>query len=208
MNYLKMTSFIAVAIACLITALGAAEASATVLCKTADGKTCKSGWGYESRPIHAVLDPGTGNAKITTTFKNVECGKSTIEATILGEGGATETIRAEVSVFSFEECNCEVKTLEKGTLEIHYTSGTNGMLTSNEAEFTVTCSTIFGNVHCIYVTANTSLGTITGGSPATVDVEGANIPRASTSALCSEKANLDAKYEITDPSPLYVSAET
>lgn len=95
-------------------------------------------------------------------------------------------------------------------MEIHYISGTdNGTVTWNETEFTTTCSTVFGNVHCIYVTENTDVGTLTGGTisaPAKIDIESAKIPRLTTNGLCAESANLYATYEFSTLKSLFVTA--
>lgn len=76
------------------------------------------------------------------------------------------------------------------------------------AKTTANCSTIFGNVHCIYKTNNSEAGIFTGGNPGRVDVESVNIPRVATSGLCAEEALWDAEYEVTSPNPLYVAAHT
>jgi len=63
-------------------------------------------------------------------------------------------------------------------------------------------------VHCIYKTANTELGKVTGskntGATATLDVESKNIPRLTTVPVCSEKAIWDAHYKVTAPDSLFV----
>jgi hypothetical protein len=218
MKYVKMLGLAAVAAAALMAFVGASTASATVLCNVeptegssnaTKGTVCPSGHAMEGVAIHAVLDPGTGAAKLTTAFKNIECNKSTVEGTTGAEGDATHTVSGTISTLTFEECNCTVTVLKKGTLEVHWIADTfNGTLTSSGAEVTASCSTIFGTVHCIYATNATDLGVATGGNPATMDIESADIPRLPTSGLCDESANWDAKYEVTSPKPLYVAAHT
>jgi hypothetical protein len=216
MKYVKTLILAAVAVAALLAFLGAGTASATVLCKTepnggatgTKGTTCPEGWAYPANTeIHGVLDPGTVT-KTKTTFANAECKKSTFRGKTNNEGSANETVTVNLEVLTFEECNCEYKVLNPGTLEIHWIPDTfNGTVTSNGMEKTVTCNTIFGPVHCIYVTVNTDIGTLTGGNPATLDVD-ATMPRLPTDAICAEQHTWEAKYEITTPKPLYVAAET
>ena len=224
MKYVKMLGLAAVAAAALMAIVGSSTASATVLCAAeptngnpaTKGTVCPTNFAYiAGTEIHAVLDPGTGPAKLTTAFKNIECEESTVSGSTENEGSAAETVKGKVATLTFGKCNCEVKVLEEGgkqkagTLEVHWIPDTfNGTLTSNGAEVTANCSTIFGTVHCIYVTENTDLGTLTGGNPATMDIESANIPRLSTSGLCAETAKWDAKYEVTSPKPLYVADHT
>jgi len=210
MKYVKMLGLAAVAAAALMAFVGASTASATVLCKNGTTTTtCSEKYGATTT-IESKLVTGT-KAKLATAFKTVECGKSAVAGKSgdakEGEGSATETVKGAVTTLTFEECNCEVVVLKKGTLEVHSIAGTdNGTVTSNGAEVTVQCNeTIFGKVHCIYVTENTDLGPLTGGNPAKLKAE-ASIPRLKTDSLCSEKANWTAEYEVTAPKPLFISA--
>lgn len=218
MKYVKMLGLAAVAAAALMAFVGVSTASATVLCTTAEGSgattgtTCAAGWAEkEGQEIHAISE---GTTTLTTSFKNIECKKSTVAGKLANEGSATETVKGNIETLTFEECNCEVNVLQKGELEIHWIEGThNGTLTGNKSVITTQCSTIFGAVHCIYTTSNTHLGTLTGsattGKTATLDVEGKNIPLFEpTSSLCPEKSAWDAKYEITTPDTLNVAGHT
>jgi hypothetical protein len=217
MKYVKMLGLAAVAAAALMAFVGASTASATVLCKNnSNTTTCSEKYGVGTE-IHAVLDAGNV-AKLTTSFKNIECTESTVAGKIENAGSSTTTVSGNITVtepepgktvpeLTFGGCNCTVAVLKAGSLEIHQIAGTdNGTLTSSNAEVTASCSTIFGTVHCIYATNATDLGTLTGGNPATLDIESQNIPRLTTNALCDESANWDAKYEVTSPKPLFVAA--
>ncbi len=227
MKYVKMLGLAAVAAAALMAFVGAGTASATVLCATepvANGAgtehaTCPEGWAYGAGTvIHAVLDPeqhatltdGEGNKIIT-------CKKSTVKGKTTNEGTATETPDGPIEVLTFEECTspflgntaCTVKTLKGGELEVHWDIDTvNGTLTSRNAEVTTNCNSIFGTIHCIFTTVNTDVGTLTGGNPATLDAESNKISQVATNALCPGEARWDAKYEVTEPKPLYVANET
>jgi hypothetical protein len=214
MKHLKMLGLAAVAAAALMAIVGATSASATVLCKTtpvanAAGTpkaTCPSNWAYSSGThIHAV---NVGTVKLDTSFKTVECTGSTITGVTTNEGGPSETVDGPEGTLTFTGCNCEVVVIHPGTIEVHWIPHTeNGTLTSDGGTVTVNCSTIFGNVHCNYVTNKISLGDITGGNPA-IFHSIAVIERESTNALCSEESTWTATYEITEPKPLYVANET
>jgi hypothetical protein len=194
--------------------LGADGASAALFCKTEPageggekGRKCTEGWAYPAATeLHGVreLEPYT----TTTMFKTVECEESTIKAVTEKEGGGLEHLHLPVGALTIGKCNCEVKIIKAGTLEIGWIPGSgNGVVTSSGLEETLNCATIFGNVHCIYVTNETELGTLTGGNPGTLDVT-AEVRRSTTSSLCDEKAVWHAKYKIESPKPLYVAAET
>jgi hypothetical protein len=215
MKYLKMLGLAAVAAAALMAFVGSSTASATVLCKTegiknggVTGTTCPPNQAYPAgTTIHASLEAGT-KAKLKTEFKTIECGKSTIHGSTNTEGGEGLPVTGPEGTLTFEECNCEVKVLHAGTLSTQWIPEThNGTMTSSGSESTTTCSTIFGNVHCIYVTEGNDLGELTGGAMATVDAH-AEIPRLPTNGLCSAEALWEAKYTVTEPEPLWVTGET
>jgi hypothetical protein len=178
------------------------SAEETVLCTEKSlscpgGKT--DGVGTE---IKTSLVSGTKSI-LTNSFKNIECNKSSINAKVTSTG---KTIGASIETLTFEECNCEVKAIKKGTLELkHIESTENATVTSAGTEVTTSCSTIFGTVHCIYATeGGTDLGPLEGGNPAKIKISKVNIPRLSTSAFCIEKGEWDAEYEVTSPKPLYI----
>jgi len=205
MNSLKMLGLAAVAAVALMALVGS-TASATVLCKAAEGETCATGSAYpEKTTIEAKLVAGT-KAKLVTTFKTIECSKSSVKGETSAE--EAEPLTGPEGTLTFEECNCEVKVLKVGKLSTVHIAGTNnGTLSSTGNESTVTCSTIFGSVHCIYATENTDVGTLTGGNPAKLKAE-AVIPRLTTNGLCSEQSEWSAEYEVTAPKPLFIVTRT
>jgi len=203
MKHRKMLGLAAVAATALMAFVGVGTASATTLL----------GVGANRLPtgttIHAV---GEGTLTLTTAFKNIDCKEEaglvpTVQIKTTNETGAS--VSGNVGILNWGKCNCEVKTLAKGTLSISVSgAGPNGTLSSNGAEVTSQCTTIFGDVHCIYKTSNTALGTLTGtnatGATATMDISSANIPRLSTDSLCTEKAQWDASYIVDNPDVLNV----
>jgi hypothetical protein len=227
MKHVKKLGFVAVAVAALTALMGASTASATVLCKTTPiansagtpKATCPEGWAYAAgTEIHAIQDPEQ-HTTLTDREGNkvVTCSKTTGKGKTSNEGNATETVKANIETLSFEKCTspflggtaCTMTAVLGGTLEVHWIAHTeNGTLTSSGATVTTLCASIFGPIHCAYVTENIDLGVLTGGSPATIDIESAPLVEEITSPLCPEGPKWDAKYEITEPRPLYVASET
>lgn len=202
MKPLKNLGLLAIAVAALTAFAATGTASATVLCGNNSGTTkCTEAYA-EGTEIQAVNE---GTTTLTTSFTNIECSESTVGGKVTNPGGKSTAVSGNVETLTFSKCNCEVNVIKNGTLSITQIAGTdNGTLSSSGAEVTASCSTIFGTVHCIYSTNATDLGTLTGGNPAKMDISSANIPRLTTSGLCAEKANWDATYKVTRPTPLYV----
>lgn len=218
MKCVKILGLTAVAAAALMAFVGASGASATVLCKTVPagtptGTTCPSGWALQAGDrIHATLAAGSDGTLTThEEFKpNITCKKTTIEVEITAEGSVTATAQGNVTALTIEECGeSEVKTLTKGTAEIHWIEGThNGTLTGSGTQITSSTPSIFGSIHCIYATNATDLGTLTGGTTASMRAESVAIPKLATSSLCPSAPTWDATYTITSPDTLTVAAHT
>jgi hypothetical protein len=210
MKYIKMLGLVAVVATALMAFIGAGSASATVFCKekpTGEGTTCPAGQAYPGGTTTHEVNEGV--VKLTTTFDVIECEESIIEVEIEKEGGVTETLKGPVKKLTFGKCNCTVTVLTDGTQEVHWIPGTiNGTITSTGSEVTASCSTVFGNVHCIYKTNQTDIGDYTGGAGAKVDIESTDIPRLTTNSLCAEEARWDGKYKVESPNPLFIASHT
>ncbi len=214
MKYVKMLGLAAIAAAALMAFVGASSASATVLCKTKVNAAgfCPKGWVMaQGEEIHAVSE--TENPTLTSTFKTVTCEESTVKGEVEVKGDAANTVKGPVLTLTFtKNCNCTVTVIKAGTLEVHAKDDKgNGTLTSNGATVTVQCSSIFGPVHCLYVTENDDMGTLTGstttGGTATMDIT-TEVKREETvkeGALCDEEAVWHAKYKVTTPDTLDVA---
>ena len=174
-----------------------ATAFASLAVATSSATTLNLAAGY---PISAEAE---GTTTLHPPLGEISCEESKLEGKTTNQGGPTETVKGTIEALTFTNCNATVTVLKKGTLEIH-TSGeganNNGTLTSSGAEVTVS----FG-FHCIFSTNNTSIGTLTGGSPATLDIE-AEIPRTggTSGAFCGSSAEWTGAYEVTAPSTLNV----
>jgi hypothetical protein len=181
----------------LLAFAGVGMASATTLTGP-EGLVLKTG-----TTVHAVNE---GAITLTTSFKSIECEGSTMQVATTNESGSA--IEGKVESLTYTKCNCEVKVITGGTVSIASAGSSNGSVSSNGAEITASCNTIFGTVHCIYSTSNTASATLTGSSTtastATTTASAKNIPRLTTNGLCSEEANLDEKYSIDTPDLLNV----
>jgi hypothetical protein len=141
-----------------------------------------------------------GHATFHNPVARIECNVG-LEGSI-GQHGVGVTAAGNVSSLTFTNCtNSWHKTTNVGgTLEIHSTGGYNGTVTSTGATFT---STRFG-IECRYVTNQTDIGTLTGGSPATIHIK-ASIPFHSGSTFCGSGATpLTGSIAVTSPTSLYV----
>jgi hypothetical protein len=209
MKYLKMLGLAAVAAMALTAFLGASSASATVLCKTSLTTGCHAaGWAYPSgTTIDASVESGT-KATLETLGGLIrdECSESTVKGSTTTTGSSSETIKGTVETanLSFGGCTATTDVLEGGELEVHWIAGTdNGTLTAKKFQVTV----VIGGESCIYGTGTTGtdLGTVTGGSMATIDVSATVTKQAGSGANCTSTSNWTAKYTVTSPEPLTIS---
>jgi hypothetical protein len=93
-------------------------------------------------------------------------------------------------------------TIEKGSLSVEATSGGNGTVSGSGSTVTVG---IF-NVSCVYGTGTgTTLGTATGGEPATIDINAVINLIEGPALICPHTTKWTATYTITKPKPLFVS---
>ncbi|HET7508991.1 MAG TPA: hypothetical protein VFJ65_01955 [Solirubrobacterales bacterium] len=205
MQPLRMLGLAAMAALALMALAGAGTASATVLCKNnLNTANCSETLGVGTE----LKASSTTALVIKTEYKKIECPKSSFIGKVTNGGGNNATVIGNIETLTFNECNCELKILNRGSFEIHFVPGTdNGTFTDEGQEVTTNCSTGFGIIHCIYKTENNhnKLGTLTGGNPAKLP-ENIDIPRLETHALCVNEGNWSTNYEFTAPNPLYVAA--
>ncbi|HEU4463052.1 MAG TPA: hypothetical protein VFR75_10725 [Solirubrobacterales bacterium] len=189
MKYVKILGLLAVAAAALMAFAGTASAT-----------TVTSPTGTVATPtIHAV-NSGGKHVTLANPIANISC-QSTVVGKVESHGTGV-TAEGKISTLDFTECTngWHVTTVNPGKLIAHWTSGYNGTLTSSGAKVD---TTRFG-ITCVYETAETSIGTITGGNPAKLTIS-AKIPinTAESSGLCgNEAAKWEGGYENT--SSLYL----
>lgn len=191
LNHSRNSLFI-LAAALLLLVL-APSASATTV-ESEAGKALPSGTSFTGESEgKTVLHPPIGS---------IECGKSHVGGKTTNAGGAGVNVTGTVETLSFSECNSTVTVLNKGTGSLSSSGGSNGTLTSSGTEVTM----VFAGFHCVFKTNNTSLGTVTGGTNATLDVS-ATIPRTggSSGVFCGSTAAFTGSYKGSAPSPLNVT---
>lgn len=194
MKYIKMLGLAAVAAMALMAIVGAGSASATVLCKNS---ACTETYGAGTE-----VKATSSHTQLTAPFGTVTCTTNEVAGKTENAGSATETVKGPVTSLVFSSCNGVVKVLANGTLEVHKTTSGNGTLTSSGAKVT---TELFG-VHCVWGTAaaGTNLGTVTGGSPATVDVKATVNLVEGSSFFCGSTAVWEGTYTVNSPNPLFV----
>lgn len=149
----------------------AASASATTISGTTGGAAA-------TPTLHVASE---GHIVLLNPIAKIECGL-TAEGKIESHGPGV-AVKGDISKLEFPGCtnSWHVTTEKAGFLEAHYTSGHNGILVSSGL---LVKTTRFGIVSCNYETNNTTLGTVTGGEPATLHVA-ASVPLAAgSSGLC------------------------
>ncbi len=196
MKYVKILGLLAVAAAALMAFAG--TASATSVTTTTGGAASTPGNGGTNPPaIHAVNEGG--HVVLANAIANIEC-SSTSEGSVTAHGAGKEA-SGPLSKLEFTGCtnSWHVTVTAAGSLSVAWTSGHNGTAKSTGAKVTTTRL----GVTCNYETNATDIGTVTGGSPATLDIS-ASIPiAAGSSGLCgSGNAKWSGSYSTT--AALYV----
>ncbi|HEU4461285.1 MAG TPA: hypothetical protein VFR75_01710, partial [Solirubrobacterales bacterium] len=165
------------------------------------GTTLTSPTGTVATPTIKAESEG-GHVTLSNPIVNISCAWS-FEGKVEAHGPESAA-QAKLSSASFTGCtnSWHATTVSPGELAIEWTSGYNGTVTSTGLKFD---ATRFG-VKCVYETSATKLGTITGGSPATIDIE-ASIPInvGESSGFCGTgAAKLEGAYKLSSPEALYV----
>lgn len=171
---------LAMALAALVGAAG--TASATIV-ESEAGNPLPSGTSFTGESEGTtILHPPIGS---------IECENSHVAGKSTNAGGSGVNVNGNIEALSFSSCNATVTVLKNGTLSVAHASGSNGFVFSTGTEITV----VFAGFHCIFKTNNTSIGTFTGGTPGTLDIE-ASIPRTggSSGIFCGTTAALTGSY--------------
>ena len=189
MKYLKMLGLAVLMGAALATLFGTGTASATVL--YSNGSALPKGTLIEVTGTNGVFKAG---------FMTIECSHSELDLKTSTQGSATQPVEGSVNTLKFSGCNATVTVIKTGKLVFHYTSGSNGTITSEGTEITI-------NNHsfsCTYGTpVATDLGAVAGGTPARWNAN-ASLTKISGGFLCATPASWTASYTFTTPSPLEV----
>jgi hypothetical protein len=171
MRYTKILGLLPVAVAALMAF--AASASAT---------TITSPTGTVATPTIHLSNEG-GHVTLANSNANIEC-NWTMEGKVASHGAGV-TAKGNISSLLITNCTgpWTVEVSANGSFELHWGSAYNGTVTWSGATITAVLHTIFGDITCRYATSSTPLGTLTGGSPATLDIT-TGIPFHSGGGLC------------------------
>jgi hypothetical protein len=190
MKYVKMLGLLAVAAAAFMAFAGTASA---------DEATSPTGTTYKG----ALSAEAEGHAVLDNPIAKIECASS-VSGNIESEDKAGENVSGNIESLSFSNCtdSWHVTVVSAGSLSVNATGSYNGDVFSSGATVE---ATRFG-ISCRYATSNTTVGTATGGSPATMDISAA-IPFHSGSIFCGSGATTwTGSYSVTSPSSLYIDA--
>jgi hypothetical protein len=204
MKSIKTLCSSAAAVGLLIAVTCAGSASATVLCKTASAP-CEAGNRYAAgTKIESHLKTGT-RLIIDGAFGEAlyECRESKLNLLTTTTGSAVATVSADTEAFTFGACEGTTPVvLKKPAMEIHWISGTNnGTITEQGIEITIV---YLLSLDCVYGAPEAqAIGPLTGGKQAEIQLN-LTLARIKGSG-CPEELTWTALYEVTSPSPLYVT---
>jgi hypothetical protein len=209
MRTFKIVIPAALALAVAVVLAVAGTASATVLCKVASGSSCGAGNQYGAgTEINSHLRSGEWavmEAPGTAPEFVVHCTESTWKMKTTSAGGTAQTVTAATEVFSFGSCGSVPApvVLKKPTLVFHWLAGNNATITEEGIEITVT----YFSQDCVYGASKPqTIGQLTGGEPATIPLSMLLELVKGLKGVCPATMKWAATYEVTAPTPLYVTA--
>lgn len=209
MNYVKRFGLLVLGIVAILALAGMGSASATVLCKTAITSGCATGgWDYSAgTSMHITLQSGFSSIFEDTSGNTLlTCTEGTVRGKTSNTGSSGEAVKGSIEVLTWGSaptpCTTTLDTNTLGSLAVNWiTSTNNGTLSGSGSKWT---TNIFG-VSCVYGTgAGTTLGTVTGGERATIDIN-AVINKQEGGFLCPSTTKWTASYVINEPKPLYIA---
>lgn len=191
MKYMKMLGLAAVAAMGLMAFAG--SASATELYNGAT--TLKSGTvlDFSLKTGTSALLTETGGSTLDT------CTGGTVKGKITNAGSSTTTVTGENTSITWSGCTFTTDTVTLGKLEAHHVTGTTNATLTADSEIGVTINTVFFG-SCVYgVLANTDLGLVTGGNPATFTANAVAKKLSGSAFACPETSKWVATYVSTEP---------
>jgi len=186
MKYVKVLGLLAVAAAALMAFAGTASA---------DVATSPPGTTYTG----TITASAEGHVILHNPIWKLECA-STASGPITSDGVGTP-VRGSISTLDFTNCTNEwhVTTVAGGTLAAN-NEGATTTVTSSGATVEMTRA----GINCRYKTENTKVGTLAGGTTATMTISAA-IPFHSGSFLCGSGATTwTGSYVVTTPDTLFI----
>lgn len=152
-----------------------------------------------------IIFVSEGHITIHNPIVKIECESVAVQKKVETHGSGV-TGQSSLTSLAFAPCtnNWHVTQVSPGALEVHHLVGTNnGTVTSSGMTLE---ATRFG-VICRFITNNTDIGTLTGGNPATMHLEGALALHTNSSPLCGPGPfKLTGAYKVNTPASLFISA--
>jgi hypothetical protein len=188
MKYVKMLGLLAVVASSLMAFAGIASA---------DEATSPKGSTYSG----SISAQSEGHVVLDNPIAKIEC-PSTVSGDIESLDKAGENVFGEFNSLTFNNCtdSWHVTVAFAGNFSVNATGGFDGEASSSGATVE---ATRFG-ITCRYSTSGTKIGTLTGGSPATLHIN-AKIPFHSGSVFCGTGSTAwTGNYEVTSPTSLYI----
>lgn len=167
-----------------------------VLCKT-NTTPCNSPYARET----AVVADGVHFTLKTGESTLVTCSAGSLKGNIPTLGGESEAFVIALEELTWTGCTEVARTVSLGELEVERIEGSaNGTVSAKGTEVTLP----IGGLDCTYgFPLSTDLGTLTGGSEATLNAS-ATATRTGGNLFCPKTATWSVSYKFTKPAPLYL----
>jgi len=190
MKYLKMLGLAAVAAMALMVVAGSASATTLEVEGNAKNSSVEIDASIKAG-TSAILKDEFGTTTDTCTTSEV---KGKTEGTFTGAA-----VGGKIGTLTFKNCTHTTTVIANGTLSVAWTSGTNGSVSSSNAEVTVQ-STFFGASAVCKTGTGTTIGTATGTKEgnATIDIN------AKVNCGILGNASWTGTYSVTSPAGLGV----
>lgn len=201
MKYAKMLGLAAVAAMALMAWVGAASASADVLCTENNTPAC-------AKPITSLVATQVGSAALKDTSGNVldTCTGAETKGTVEKQGEGVEP-EGPITSLTWSGCTQTTKTLAPGRLKVETRETSPGVFvhTVTATGTEVTISVFGGLLDCVYGPGATplSLGDLTLGKPAILHINTV-IPLIKGSG-CPATGRWEATFQITNHSEVWIS---
>jgi hypothetical protein len=210
MNRLKIFAVALVAMAAIAASAGAGSASATTLCKQQEEKCAEANRVKTAESITATLAAGT-KIRIKAGIATFECSTSTIKAAVNSEGGAGFRASAAISTETIANCGVgqTVEVKAEGELKFEWAEplGTGYAYLTSKNSIVLK----FGGEECVYgetpeATPIMVNGSATAPTYTMTDAE-TELEKTGGAAKCNAKAKVNATYNISSPTSLWVVKE-